>query len=77
MSKYCEYCEYFNLFYDLKEPVSIRGTWGECVFPHKMNLDRERESLSKLIETGKIIPKRIKCKDTCSNYKDKCSYSSW
>ena len=63
----CGSCEHFNLHYHYDEHVSTRGTWGTCVFPHRMNLD-EIGKLDELRKTGKVKEKKVWKQDSCFHY---------
>lgn len=75
MSK-CGSCEHFNLHFHLDEHISTRGQWGECMWPHRMNLDDVSE-IEKLEKEGIIKRKRVWKTDSCDHYMDEHCYSSW
>lgn len=69
MSK-CGSCEHFNLHYYQDEHPSTKGKWGECVWPHKMNLDDISE-----IKKVKRVKKSIY--DSCCSYMPQHCYGEW
>lgn len=72
----CGSCEHFNLYYIQTENPSTRGRWGDCMFPHKMNLDDVHE-IKRLEGNGTLKRKQVWVNDSCGNYMPQHCYGDY
>ncbi len=69
-------CEHYNLHYHLDEDEETRGTWGDCMYPHKMNLD-DVGQIEILEASGKLRRRKVWGTNSCNRYMSEHCYGDW